>query len=147
MPLCPICRGRSCPCSLWAEGPEPAVVLQHQARYQHPAVCDAFRSGSFLQGCGALDGLEEPLRWILSRVLAVRTGRGVCVRWAGGNLEAGPAAHGTLHSFSYSQWALCRMMDISASLFSVFLLTLVEFKSLEGEGLTLLQLHKQVVLH
>lgn len=50
---------------------------------------------------------------------------------AGGNLEARPADHGTLHSSSYSPWALCEMMDISASLFFVFLLTLEEFKSLD----------------
>lgn len=57
--------------------------------------------------------------------------KGVCVRREVGNLEARPADHGVLHSSGYSPWALCKMMDISASLFFVFFLTLEEFKSLE----------------
>lgn len=51
--------------------------------------------------------------------------------WAGGNLEAGPADPSTLHSSSYSPWVLCKMMDLSASLFFIFPLTLKEFKSLK----------------
>lgn len=80
------------------------------------------------------------------RVLSVCVGKGVRVRRAGGNLEARPSGSRRAAFLRLLPVGACEMMDISASLFFVFLLTLEEFKSLEERALTLLQLHKQAVL-